>query len=127
MIIKSIIKNVLPNTKMALIVRSDLKISKGKIASQCSHAAVLCYQKALDSNKSLAKQWSLMGQPKIVLRVDSASELENLYQKARESGMIAQIVRDAGKTQIEPGTKTAIGLLDFNEKVDALVKDLKLL
>lgn len=30
------------STKMVLIVRTDLKMGKGKIASQCSHAAILC-------------------------------------------------------------------------------------
>lgn len=29
-------------TKMVLIVRNDLKMGKGKIASQCAHAAILC-------------------------------------------------------------------------------------
>lgn len=126
--ITSLIKNILPKpAKMALIVRNDLKLSKGKTASQSAHAAVLCYQTALKSNSKLASQWSLMGQPKIVLKVDSLEELENLFKRARAMNLIAEMVRDAGRTQIEAGTKTAIGLLDYSDRVDALTKDLKLL
>lgn len=128
MILKKVIRNLIPNTaKMALIVRADLKLSKGKIASQCAHAAVLCHQFGLESNKQLIKHWTLIGQPKIVLKVDSLEDLESIYQKAIEKGIIAKMVQDAGRTQIEPGTKTAIGLLDVTEKIDALLKDLKLL
>jgi PTH2 family peptidyl-tRNA hydrolase len=126
--ISTLIKNILPRSaKMALIVRSDLKLSKGKIASQCSHAAVLCYQTALKSNSKLASQWSSMGQPKIVLKVDSLNELEILYKTAKDKKLIVELVQDAGRTQVAPGTKTTIGLLDYSDSVDVLTKELKLL
>jgi peptidyl-tRNA hydrolase, PTH2 family len=38
--------------KMVLLVRNDLGMSKGKIAAQCSHAAVGCYQASQSK-----KQW----------------------------------------------------------------------
>lgn len=114
--------------KMVLVIRSDLKLTKGKIASQTAHAAVICFKKALDSNPKLATKWFGVGQPKIVLKVDSLVELENLNSLAKDSGVIASLVLDAGRTQISPGTATCLGLgPDYDEKIDALVKDLKLL
>lgn len=38
---KSILSYEYPS-KMVLVVRTDLKMGKGKIASQCCHAAILC-------------------------------------------------------------------------------------
>lgn len=35
------------NHKMVFVVRTDLGMGKGKIAAQCCHAAVMCYQKAM--------------------------------------------------------------------------------
>lgn len=124
------IKNLLGlrQLKMAIIIRNDLKLTKGKIASQASHAAVLCYQKALDTNKKVAMEWSLKGQPKIVLKVDSQSELEELYSQSKQSHLTCALVRDAGRTQIESGTATALGIgPDYVEKIDSIVKHLKLL
>lgn len=88
------------STKMVLIVRNDLKMGKGKIASQCSHAAILCYQKSLQRNSNLLKKWIMCGQPKIVLKVDSLSEIEELQKKAEELDIVAEVVRDAGRTQV---------------------------
>lgn len=114
--------------KLALIVRSDLKLTKGKTASQASHAAVMCFKKTLDSDPSLADKWLLVGQPKIVLKVESLDDLENLRERAKAAGVVSTLVLDAGRTHIAPGTATCLGLgPDYDEKIDALVKELKLL
>lgn len=114
---------------MALVIRAgDLKLSKGKTASQAAHAAVMCFKKTLESDPSLASKWLNVGQPKIVLKVDSLEELENLRESAKKAGVITALVLDAGRTQISPGTATCLGLgPDYDEKIDALVKELKLL
>ncbi|XP_041782282.1 probable peptidyl-tRNA hydrolase 2 [Anopheles merus] len=91
--------------KMVLVVRSDLGLKKGKIASQCAHAAVLCCMRAASAGGDAAGRgkmldaWLRQGQPKIVLRVDSLQELHLLTERAESSGVIAEIVRDAGRTQ----------------------------
>jgi peptidyl-tRNA hydrolase len=118
----------LKKLKMVLVIRADLKLTKGKTASQASHAAVICFKKSLENNRSLADKWLSVGQPKIVLKVESQSDLENLQKLARESGVTNTLVLDAGRTHIEPGTATCLGLgPDYDEKIDALVRDLKLL
>ena len=59
--------------KMVIAVRRDLGMSKGKIASQCAHAAVDLYRQlsqrhAADSSQALLlSQWEANGEPKIVV------------------------------------------------------------
>ncbi|KAI8122541.1 Peptidyl-tRNA hydrolase [Lucilia cuprina] len=113
--------------KLALIVRADLKMSKGKTAAQCAHAAVLCVQEAQSSNEREAQQlldsWLVKGQPKIVLKVDGGFEdLIKLQEKAAECGVVSALVQDAGRTQLAAGTATVLGIgPDTVEKIDKLV------
>lgn len=119
-----------PRTKLVLVVRGDLKMSKGKTAAQCAHAAVLCYQQSQkDQDKQkLVECWSILGQPKIVLRANTLEELTNLQNRAKNVGVVAELVRDAGRTQLEAGTATVLGIgPDIEKNVDELVSNLKLL
>lgn len=119
---------MLRKLKLVLIIRSDLKLTKGKTASQAAHASIMCFTKALKTDPSLASEWLSVGQPKIVLKVDSLLELETLYTFAKDSGVISSLVLDAGRTHLAPGTATCLGLgPDYDEKLNALVKDLRLL
>lgn len=54
----------------------------------------------MHQNSNILKTWALCGQPKIVLKVENLSELEELYKRAQELGIVAEVVRDAGKTQV---------------------------
>lgn len=123
--VNSPLKNPL---KMALVVRSDLKMSKGKIASQSAHAAIMCYQESQYSNGENLRYWLLTGQAKIVLKVDSMEEMKEIYQKAQSEGIIAAGVLDAGRTELKPGTETVVGIgPDSAENIDKIVGHLKLL
>ncbi|KAL7031366.1 hypothetical protein ACKWTF_006976 [Chironomus riparius] len=114
--------------KMVIVIRADLKLTKGKIASQAAHAAVSCFQKSIVNNESVANKWLNIGQPKIVLKVNTEEELELLKQKATDLNIITSLISDAGRTQVSFGTVTCLGLgPDYDEKIDAIVKDLKLL
>ncbi|XP_035894100.1 probable peptidyl-tRNA hydrolase 2 [Anopheles stephensi] len=117
--------------KMVLVVRSDLGLKKGKIASQCAHAAVLCCMRAQAGGgpgRTKLDAWLMQGQPKIVLRVDSLQEMHSLMERAETIGVVAEIVRDAGRTQVASGTETVLGLgPDSREAIDSLVGNLKLL
>ncbi|XP_058830931.1 peptidyl-tRNA hydrolase 2, mitochondrial [Topomyia yanbarensis] len=114
--------------KMVLVVRSDLGLSKGKVASQCAHAAIMCYIRSANLNKQKLQRWLLQGQPKIVVKIEDLAQLEHIAALARESGVVAEIVRDAGRTQVRSGTETVLGLgPDASELIDTLVGRLKLL
>lgn len=114
--------------KMVLVVRADLKLSKGKTGSQCAHAAVMCYHNTLEIKRDFCISWFNQGQPKIVLKVDNVGEMKELEQKAKQVGVITAMVRDAGRTEIAAGTTTVLGLgPDTAEKIDSIVGHLKLL
>ncbi|XP_055859110.1 peptidyl-tRNA hydrolase 2, mitochondrial [Episyrphus balteatus] len=114
--------------KLALLVRADIKMSKGKTAAQCSHASILCYQRSQKVNASALESWCIWGQPKIVLKVDSLEEILQIRDEAHKANVVAEIVKDAGRTQLEPGTATVLGIgPDEGEKIDKLVRHLKLL
>lgn len=114
--------------QMSLVVRSDLKMSPGKTGAQCAHAAVLCYSKAAETKPEHLNAWLNLGQPKVVLRVGSQSEIDYLAKIASEKNVINGLVRDAGRTEVIAGTITVLGIgPDTKSKVDELTGKLKLL
>ena len=112
--------------KLVLVVRTDLDMGRGKLAAQVAHAAVAAALAAQDGPGFRA--WLLEGQPKVVLRVGSAEELAQVAAGARAAGLAAEIIRDAGRTQLVPGTPTccAIGPAE-NSRIDAVTGGLSLL
>jgi PTH2 family peptidyl-tRNA hydrolase len=116
------------NIKQVIIVRSDLKMGKGKIASQVAHASIAAYNLVLENQKKLALEWLNQGMPKIVLKVKDEKELLEIYNNAKKAGLIAVIITDAGKTQILEGSKTAVAIGPAkSEDVDKITLQLKLL
>jgi peptidyl-tRNA hydrolase, PTH2 family len=111
--------------KLALVVRTDLRMGRGKIAAQVAHAAVTA---VLESRDADVAAWLSQGQPTVVLKVVTSEELLDLARQGRADGLIAEVVHDAGRTQVEPGTVTccAIGPAD-NERVDRVTAGLPLL
>lgn len=98
--------------KMVLVVRSDISMGKGKTAAQCAHAAVECCRQILTNTEYICmyESWLLQGQPKIVVRVPNEQQLMSLARNARKAGLIISIIKDAGKTELLPGTISTIGI-----------------
>lgn len=116
--------------KMVLIVREDIAIGKGKTAALCAHAAVECYRQASVNTKyrQLYESWLSQGQPKIVLRIPNEEQLMSLARSARDAGLIISIIKDAGKTQLCPGTTSTLGIGPGpKEVIDDLTLSLRLL
>ena len=82
--------------KQAIVVRTDLKMGKGKTAAQCSHASVAVLEKV---DKSVVEQWKEEGMKKVVLKVSGKKELLDLFETAKRS-LPATLIKDAGLTQI---------------------------
>ncbi|KAM7306805.1 peptidyl-tRNA hydrolase 2, mitochondrial [Ixodes scapularis] len=113
--------------KLVLIVRSDVKMEKGKVAAQCSHAAVTAFKQALRRQPNALRRWEDQGQRKVVLRVPSEDEMLELADKARRAGLVTALIRDAGRTQVAPGTRTVLGIGPGPEPlVDSVTSHLKL-
>ena len=113
-------------TKLTLVVRSDLGMGRGKIAAQAAHAAVAA---ALASIGTPAfTSWLRDGQPKVVLRAGSEEQLHAIAAEATEAGLPVQVIHDAGRTQVVEGTPTccAIGPA-ADASIDAITGQLSLL
>ena len=111
---------------MVLIARHDLKMSAGKLAVQCSHAAVSCTLNARKSHARLVERWMNAGGRKICLRVDDLAAIQRLAGQAQVAGLVTYLVKDAGHTEVPPGTITVLGIGPAPRRaIDALVSDLK--
>jgi len=77
---------------------------------------------------SLWRKWRDEGAKKVVLKVDTLEELEDLSRKADAYGIVNVLIVDRGLTEIPPNTVTALGLgPDKNEVIDKVTGNLKLL
>uniref|UniRef100_A0A6A7G158 peptidyl-tRNA hydrolase n=1 Tax=Hirondellea gigas TaxID=1518452 RepID=A0A6A7G158_9CRUS len=96
--------------KLVLVVRSDLKMGKGKMAAQCSHATLKAYKQVSMHKKDVLKGWESNGQPKVVVRIENESSLLALASEARKAGLTVSLIQDAGRTQVAPGSRTVLGV-----------------
>lgn len=111
--------------KQAILVRADLKLAKGKMSAQASHASVAA---VLKSDKEHVKAWQHQGMKKIILKVADKDELLAYKQKAEDAGLVTALITDAGHTHVAPGTITCLGIgPEKEDKLDTVTRDLKLI
>ncbi|XP_065848642.1 uncharacterized protein [Euphorbia lathyris] len=114
--------------KLVLVVRQDLKMGQGKIASQCAHAATGMYSELMQSDRSLLSRWEQGGQPKIVVTCKNQQEMNNLQEAADNIGLPTFVVADAGRTQVSAGSKTVLAIGPGSKAaVDSVTGKLRLL
>ncbi|KAJ7275261.1 PTH2-domain-containing protein [Mycena haematopus] len=106
----SIKPGLLEPCKMVLIVRTDLKMTPGKISAQCGHATLACYKTLMKRNAQLVRHWERTGQAKIALKATSEKQLLELETAAKRLNLCARLVKDAGRTSVEPGTRTVLAI-----------------
>jgi len=110
--------------KQAIVARTDIGMGTGKLAAQVAHASLSAYE---DTDRRTRTEWKGSGQTKIVLEGDSESTLFELADKAEREGIPHAIIRDAGRTQLDPGTVTALAVGPGDERVvDRVTGDLPL-
>lgn len=118
--------------KMVFVVNSSLKMKPGKLSSQVAHAAVSLYIKS----KSLSKKefvffddidiWVKEGQKKIVLKGVDGLQLKKIDKQAQNSNVMSVLIKDAGITQLIPGSTTILGLFGREEKINCITGSLSL-
>ena len=112
--------------KMAILIRSDIKMSKGKVLAQVSHVVVKATIKAYTTS-TLFYKWQNDGEKIVILKVSNEKTLDTIINIAERKNIKNGVVIDAGLTEVSPGTKT-VGFIgpDCDYKVDKLVRQLKL-
>jgi len=109
--------------KQVILVRSDLKMSPGKLSSQVAHASL---EAALKSNK--LKEWKSKGTKKVILKVKDEQELLRYYELAKKDKLTHALIKDAAKTFFKEPTITCLAIgPEKEEKIDKITKELKML
>ncbi|MFB6228880.1 MAG: peptidyl-tRNA hydrolase Pth2 [Halobacteriales archaeon] len=110
--------------KQAIAARRDLGMGEGKLAAQVAHASLEAYEHTSEDARS---EWKRGGQKKVVLRVDGDRALFELQERAKVKGLPTGLIRDAGHTQLDPDTPTAVAIGPASDdRVDAITGDLPL-
>lgn len=108
--------------KQAIVLREDIEMSTGKMIAQACHASLKSYKK---TDNDILEAWGSGGSKKIALQSD---DLESLRRDAKTKNISSAIVKDAGMTEVEPGTVTAIGIGPAEEsKIDTVTGALELI
>jgi PTH2 family peptidyl-tRNA hydrolase len=114
--------------KQVIVLRMDVRMSKGKVAVQVAHAAVSAAEDARKRFMEWWKAWLQEGQCKIVVKVKNLGELLVIEQKVRKASLPHALIRDSGLTEIPPGTITCVGIGPAPAwKIDEITSGLPLL
>lgn len=107
--------------KQVIIINNKLDMSVGKTAVQACHASLGAFERA---QEVIQEDWEKQGQKKVVVRAENLGELKN---QADDLEIANFLVKDAGLTELESGTITALGLgPDQEEKIDKITGNLML-
>lgn len=111
--------------KQVIVVRKDLGLSAGKLAAQACHASLKAWKKV---EKDKRNDWESSGGKKVILAAKDEEELIEIKRNADRARLPNALIRDAGLTEIEPGTKTALAIgPEREEKLNKVTGHLPLL
>lgn len=124
---KEMLKAIKKDIKMVFFVRTDLKMGKGKIGSQCGHGAIGMYKIMMRKNNQLLEEWENSGSKKITLKVKGESDFSDIMKYCEIRNINYHQVIDAGKTQISPNSKTVLVIFEEQKKLNDITHKFKLL
>lgn len=112
--------------KQIIILRTDLKMRRGKEIAQGAHASMAA---VLDNMEDpFVKEWLAGKFTKIAVGIESEDALLDIYRKALAKGVVASLIQDSGLTEfggVPTYTAVAIGPGD-PEHIATLTGHLKL-
>lgn len=136
-------------TKQIIVIRKDLKMTRGKEIAQGAHASMGIffdmmrkqnggqdidtqsgnkYHCEFEHTSKAMHEWMQNGFTKITLQVDSEQALLKVYNDAKAAGLPVSLIRDAGKTMFGGvPTLTTVGIGPASSaEIDKITGDLKL-
>lgn len=126
------------DTKQVILCRTDIKLPKGKLAAQASHASLGAVKSQMVHSRNdwilsivpgtAMEHWWGQSWAKVALAVDSIEELNELVNRAKAAGLPTCIVTDSGRTTfhgVPTVTCAAIGP-GWIEDIDKITGHLKL-
>lgn len=99
--------------KQVIVLNGKLGMSPGKAAAQACHASVGAFERSAKIDKA---SWHEFGVTKIVLEAPDAETILILAGEADHHNLSNFLVIDAGRTEVEPGSITALGIGPVEEK-----------
>lgn len=145
--------NIKQEPKQILVIRSDLKnqqghkVRSGKLIAQAAHASLkaildlgdikeydggwgtLANQLVIPISSNALYEWLAGRFTKVCVSVDSEQELLDIYQQAKDAGLICSLITDAGLTEfngVPTNTVVAVGPA-YPDEVNKITGHLKLL
>jgi PTH2 family peptidyl-tRNA hydrolase len=117
--------------KQVIVMRRDLKMSRGKEISQAGHAVLGARDDAMDRwgeiGPDMIAPWNENGWTKVTCKVFSEEELLALVEQAELANIGHYLVRDHGKTEVEPDTPTCLAIgPNFSRHIDKITGELAL-
>ncbi len=119
--------------KQVIVIRKDLKMRRGKEIAQGSHASMAFMSGAFTDDAwpdmtTAALTWLKTKFTKVCLRVDSEEALMDVYNRAKDAGLMVHLITDSGLTEFNGvPTRTCIAIgPDYSDNIDAVTGDLKL-
>jgi len=92
---------------MYIFLNKGIKMSKGKIAVQAAHAAILAYQ---ISKEDIKKKWDETSYVKIMLEALGEKHIYATKEYLKSKEINSVVIADEGRTEVEPGSVTALGI-----------------
>jgi peptidyl-tRNA hydrolase len=96
----------MPEKKMWLIVRTDIKMRIEKGMPQAGHGVLTSWVRGLFQNPIVALGYLNEAQPKISVRVKKESDLHKAYRLCQEAGLPSVLIKDAARTFFSEPTFT---------------------
>ena len=88
----------------------SVKMSPGKAAAQSGHATLGAFRRGMRRCPNAVRDWLRIGQMKITVKCPTVQELLELQEKCAAAGLNCYLIRDAGHTEIEPGSRTVLAV-----------------